>query len=58
MIHGGKRKGAGRPRTANPREVINFTLSHEVIELLRKNIPPRGRSVFVESAIEQALGRF
>lgn len=55
MPHGGKRKGAGRPRKDDSRQLVNFTLSRETIEALRKVIPPRGRSMFVQIAIEQAL---
>lgn len=55
--HGGKRAGAGRPRKADSRQLVNFTLSRETVAALRKTIPPRGRSMFVEVAIDQALGR-
>ena len=53
--HGGARKGAGRPRKADSRQLVNFTLSRETVALLREKIPARGRSMFVEVAITEAF---
>jgi hypothetical protein len=55
MTHGGKRKGAGRPRRADSRMLVNFTLSRETIGLLRTQVSVRHRSIFVEAAILAAL---
>jgi len=55
MTHGGKRKGAGRPRKANSRILVNFTLSPEIVHLLRSSIKPHHRSAFVEAAITCAI---
>jgi hypothetical protein len=55
MTHGGKRKGAGRPRKADSRLLVNFTLSSKTIELLRLLVDAGDRSAFVEAAIMAAL---
>jgi hypothetical protein len=57
MAHGGKRKGAGRPRTDSLRLRITFTFAPETINLLQESVPPFKRSVFVESLIQAALPR-
>ncbi len=57
MNHGGKRAGAGRPRKAEVRILVNFTLSRETVGLLRREIAARHRSMFVEDAIAVALRR-
>ena len=53
--HGGARKGAGRPRKNDSRQLVNFTLSRETIATLRAKIPSRSRSMFVEVAITEAF---
>jgi hypothetical protein len=55
MTHGGKRKGAGRPRKADSRVLVNFTLSPRAVDLLRTRVSARHRSMFVEAAIVAAL---
>ena len=55
MTHGGSRKGAGRKRKVIKRVLANFTLDPEVLWRLRLNVPPYGRSAFVEAAIQAAL---
>ena len=55
MTHGGARKGAGRPRKADSRVLVNFTLSVWAAGLLRSGVRVRERSRFVEAAILAAL---
>jgi hypothetical protein len=55
MAHGGKRKGAGRPRRADLRVLVNFTLSRKTVDLLRMLVSAGDRSIFVEAAIMAAL---
>jgi hypothetical protein len=55
MNHGGARKGAGRPRKADSRILVNFTLSPQTVHLLRTQVSARHRSMFVEAAILVAL---
>jgi hypothetical protein len=57
MNHGGKRQGAGRPKSDDPRILVNFTLSRQIVEHLRSTVAPRERSAFVEKAISALLGR-
>jgi hypothetical protein len=55
MTHGGKRKGAGRPRKVDSRVLVNFTLSPQTVHLLRSEIRAQQRSAFVEASILKAL---
>jgi hypothetical protein len=55
MNHGGARKGAGRPRKADSRVLVNFTLSRKTVDLLRLLVSAGERSIFVEAAIKAAL---
>jgi hypothetical protein len=57
MTHGGKRVGAGRPRKADSRVLVNFTLSPQTVHLLRTQVGARHRSAFVDHAILAALHR-
>jgi hypothetical protein len=51
--HGGVRRGAGRPRlrSADRRQVINFTLSPKTLKAFRNAVPEGERARYVERAI-------
>jgi hypothetical protein len=51
---GGARLGAGRP-AGRTKVLMNFTLSPEIVECLRRKIPAYRRSSFVAATLSEAL---
>lgn len=51
---GGKRKGAGRPKSDNPKQIISLRIEHDLIEYVNSK---KNRSEFINNCIREKIER-
>nr|DAZ41773.1 MAG TPA: hypothetical protein [Caudoviricetes sp.] len=51
---GGKRKGAGRPKSDNPKQIISLRIEHDLIEYVNSK---KNRSEFINNCIRGKIER-
>jgi metal-responsive CopG/Arc/MetJ family transcriptional regulator len=54
MSRGGKRQGAGRPRTSK-KTTISVAIDRQLVEEIEAALDNQSRSEFVQTAVEQYL---
>jgi len=54
-VKGGLREGAGRPPTGIRKQTLVLRLRSEVVNSLRREVPTKQRSAWVERLIEREL---